>query len=111
MEPDLLPAPSHVIGPTWRRKREGGWWLPDKTRTIGDQVVNWLTEYVNQPAGPRAGQPFIPTREQFRFILWWYAIDQNGRLIAEGVADGTRLYLDQIALPIQGRNSFMSGPY
>lgn len=78
---DLLPAPSHIVGPTWRRKREGGWWLPSKNRTLGDAVINWLMEYVNQPAGPRAGQPFMPTFEQARFIFWWYAIDENGRFV------------------------------
>lgn len=81
MEPDLVPAASHIIGPTWREKREGGWYLPERDRTLGDHVVNWLTEYVTQPSGPRAGQNFYPTYEQFRFILWWYAIDDNGRFV------------------------------
>jgi hypothetical protein len=75
----LLPAPSHVIGPTWRRKREGGWHVPEKT--LGWQLINWLAEYVLQPAGPRAGQEFLPTLEQARFILWWYAVDDSGRFV------------------------------
>ena len=80
-EEDLLPQPPHEIGPTWRRKRDGGWWLPERNRTIGDQVINFLYEYVTQPSGPRAGQPFLPTKEQARFIMWWYAVDEQGRFV------------------------------
>lgn len=78
-ESDLIPAPSHVIGPTWRRKKSGGWYLPEKT--LGWDILNWLSEYVLQPAGPNAGEPFLPTLEQARFILWWYAVDSNGRFV------------------------------
>src|SRR5690606_16297873 len=77
----LLPAPAHVIGPSNRRLADGSWWLPDKNHTIGDHVVNWMFQYVLQPSGPRAGQPFIPTPEQFRFLMWWYAVNDEGRFI------------------------------
>lgn len=50
----------------------------------------------------------VPTEGKGTAIL---TVDPNGRLIVEDVADGTRLYLDQIALPVQGRDSFVSGPY
>ncbi|RJQ80017.1 hypothetical protein D5S17_09365 [Pseudonocardiaceae bacterium YIM PH 21723] len=72
-------APSHVTGPTWRRLRTGGWWLPQ--HSLGWGVINWLGQYVTQPSGPRAGQPFLPTLEQARFLLWWYAVDTDGRFI------------------------------
>ncbi|HVV11586.1 hypothetical protein [Amycolatopsis sp.] len=72
--PDLLPAPSHVIGPTWRRLRTGGYWLPE--RTLGWGVINWLAAYVSMPGDP--DRPFLPTLEQARFLLWWYAVDENG---------------------------------
>ncbi len=77
MQENLLPAPSHVIGPTWRRKREGGWWLPE--RSLGWDIINWLAEYVLQAGGPRAGEAFLPTLEQARFLVWWYAVDERGR--------------------------------
>lgn len=32
-----------------------------------------------QPNGPRAGKPFKVTFDQFRFLLWWYAVDADGR--------------------------------
>lgn len=79
--PDLLPAPSHVIGPTWRRLAAGGFWLPERHRTLGDQVVNWMNRWLRQPGGPAAGQSFLPTDEQYRFLLWWYAIDDAGRFV------------------------------
>lgn len=74
---DLTPAPSHIVGPVWQRLRDGRWYLPE--RSLGWELLNWLASYVLQPNGPRAGQPFIPTLEQARFILWWYAVDSAGR--------------------------------
>jgi hypothetical protein len=32
-----------------------------------------------QPNGPRAGKPFELTLDQFRFLLWFYAVDEDGR--------------------------------
>ena len=72
----LLPAPSHIIGPTWRRYKDGGFWLPDKS--LGWGVINWLATYVKSPAG---GGPFLPTLEQARFLVWWYAVDDEGKFV------------------------------
>lgn len=66
-----------VIGPTWQRDEEGKFILPEYS--LGWGVINWLYEYVLTPGGPDAGQPFMPTLEQARFIVWWYAVDENGR--------------------------------
>jgi phage terminase large subunit-like protein len=77
VEEDLLPAHPHIIGPTWRRRREGGWYLPE--RSLGWGILNWLFKYVRSPGGEFAGDNFLPTDEQARFILWWYAVDENGR--------------------------------
>jgi hypothetical protein len=77
--PTLLPAPAHVLGPTWQRLRTGGWYLPE--HSLGWQVINWLAAYVLQPGAPRAGKPFLPTLEQARFLLWWYAVDESGRFV------------------------------
>lgn len=66
-----------AIGPTWARGVDGKFILPE--RTLGWEVINWLYEYVLTPGGPHAGQPFMPTLEQARFIVWWYAVDENGK--------------------------------
>lgn len=68
-----------VIGPTWTKDEEGEFILPE--RTLGWGVINWLYLYVLTPGGPFAGEPFLPTMEQVRFILWWYAVDENGRFV------------------------------
>ena len=75
-EVELAPTPPHVIGPVWQRTAEGGWHLPE--RTLGWGVINWWAEYVITPGGENAGSPFMPTLEQARFTLWWYAVDENG---------------------------------
>ncbi len=74
---ELLPAPPHIIGPTWRKTLEGGWHLPEKT--LGWGVLNWWAQYVKTPGGDHAGEAFMPTLEQARFALWWYAVDENGK--------------------------------
>lgn len=77
--PELLPAPPNYIGPTWRKTLDGGWWLPE--HTLGWGVINWLANYVKSPGGDHAGEMFLPTLEQARFILWFYAIDEQGKYI------------------------------
>lgn len=75
MTVELAPTPPHITGPVWQRTTDGGWYLPEKT--LGWEVLNWWAEYVNSPGS--AGGPFIPTLEQARFTLWWYAVDENGK--------------------------------
>ena len=77
MTVDLLPAPPHITGPSWRKSVEGGWWLPEKT--LGWGVLNWWAQYVKTPGGEHAGEAFMPTLEQARWVLWWYAVDDKGR--------------------------------
>lgn len=55
--------------------------VPPDNRTLGDVVYRWIVEYLLQPDGPDAGQPFKPTREQSRFLLNWYALDERGRFV------------------------------
>lgn len=50
-----------------------GWPIP----TLGPHVVRWMGNHLVQPNGPRAGQPFIPTRLQQRFLFWLYALDES----------------------------------
>ena len=66
------------IGPTWQRTRDG-WLLPE--RTLGWEVLGWTAEFLRQPDGPDAGEPWRYTPEQARFVLWWYAIDEQGRFV------------------------------
>lgn len=68
-----------VIGPTWTRGEDGKFILPE--RTLGWEIINWLYDYVLTPGGPHAGDPFMPTLEQARFLLWWYAVDEQGRFV------------------------------
>lgn len=73
-----------IVGPTWERGEDGKFILPKYT--LGWDVINWLYKYVLTPGGPHAGKPFMPTYEQARFIVWWYAVDENGRFIyREGI--------------------------
>lgn len=53
--------------------------LPE--RTLGWSVLAWILENLTQPDGPDAGQPFRPTNEQARFVLWFYAVDADGRFV------------------------------
>ena len=75
--PELAPQPPHMIGPTWRKTVTGDWYLPE--RTLGWGILNWWASYVRTPGGDDAGSAFLPTLEQARFILWWYAVDATGR--------------------------------
>lgn len=63
------------IGPTWKLAQDrshGKYELPQLT--LGWQIIAWINEYVNVPEKGL-------TSEQIRFILWWYAIDEDGEFI------------------------------
>jgi hypothetical protein len=49
--------------------------------TLGWDVLAWTAENLQQPDGPGTGTPWVYTDEQARFILWWYAIGQDGRFL------------------------------
>lgn len=92
---ELAPSPPHIVGPSWQRRIDGSWHLPEKT--LGWDVLAWMSDYVNTPGGhddparlrmliamSEAGIPvtenmFLPTDEQVRLVLWWYAVDGNGQ--------------------------------
>jgi hypothetical protein len=46
--------------------------------TLGFEAAAWAHRWLVQPNGPRAGQQFKLTLDQFRFLLWWYALDAEG---------------------------------
>ncbi|MGW6600596.1 terminase [Streptomyces sp. NPDC055036] len=72
-EIDLL-EPS-FIGPTWQKDTFGRWVLPSKT--LGWQIAGWCSEWLRS----EEGGPWKFTGEQLRFVLHWYAVDENGRFI------------------------------
>ncbi|MGW1040032.1 terminase [Streptomyces sp. NPDC002547] len=72
-EIDLLEP--EFIGPTWQKDSFGRWVLPKKT--LGWQIAGWCSEYLKA----EDGGPWKFTKEQLRFILHWYAVDENGRFI------------------------------
>jgi phage terminase large subunit-like protein len=41
--------------------------------------MKWASHWLLQPDRPIAGQQWVFTEEQMRFIAWWYAIDEAGR--------------------------------
>jgi phage terminase large subunit-like protein len=77
----LRENPPHIVGPTWQRRRDGAWHLPEKT--LGWEILNWMCKYLKSPEGEDT-DPFMPTPEQARFILWWYAVDENGKYAYRG---------------------------
>lgn len=55
--------------------------VPPEDRTLGWAVLEWMTDWLLQPDGPQAGEPFVLTKEQVRIILRWYAIDDEGKFV------------------------------
>lgn len=47
--------------------------------TLGFEAIAWMEQNLLQPNGPRAGRPFEPTVGQARFLIWFYAVDEQGR--------------------------------
>lgn len=68
-------APVHY-GPVWERGEDGRFILPE--HTLGWQIAEWCTYYLG-PLGD--GDRFTFTLEQLRFVLWWYAVDDDGRFV------------------------------
>lgn len=49
--------------------------------SLAPVVARWARQQLRQPDGPEAGTRWRFTLEQARFLLWWYAIDDEGRWI------------------------------
>lgn len=49
--------------------------------TLGYEVAKWIQTYIRQPDGDNAGEPYKLTREQMRFLLFFYAVDKRGKWI------------------------------
>ncbi|AUG87135.1 terminase large subunit [Streptomyces phage Attoomi] len=52
--------------------------VPDRTRTLGWDVLLWTARYLRQPDGPDAGKPWRFTPEQVRIVLRWFEINDAG---------------------------------
>lgn len=63
----------NIIGPTWATKEDGSWDLPE--HSLGWDMIGWCAENLQNP---ETQQPWTFTPEQLRFVLHWYAIDENG---------------------------------
>ena len=71
--------PSHT-GPTWDRGEDGRFVLP--VHTLGWEIAGWSSEYLLNPRSPIDNpEPWRFTNEQLRFLLWWYAVDAQGRFV------------------------------
>lgn len=46
--------------------------------TLGWSAARWAETRLKQPNGPRAGKLFRCTAGQLRWLLWWYAMDNQG---------------------------------
>ena len=49
--------------------------------TLGWEAMEWASNWLLQPDRSIAGQPWVFSREQMHFLLWWYAIDEQGRFL------------------------------
>lgn len=81
-------GPTWEIDPNWDGVNElFKYILPE--RTLGWQIIDWIEGTATRPAMLLADEvdedgnrmPFKLTREQKRFLLWWYAIDARGRFV------------------------------
>ena len=74
-----------TLGPTW--VEDAQWDGADESAryilpeiTLGWQILAWIEQnLLADDSTPDNEKPFRCTFEQKRFILWWYALDENGR--------------------------------
>lgn len=68
--------PDNYIDPYNRIDSMDGWDIPE--RTLGWEALAFAGKYLTHVDGDRAGQPWVFTPRQAMWILWWYAVDENG---------------------------------
>lgn len=49
--------------------------------SLGFGVAKWIEDWLLQPDGPDAGDPYVLTKDQLTFILRWYQVDHVGRFV------------------------------
>lgn len=69
----------YTLGPTWQRKPNGKWLLPK--RTLGWEIIGWCGQYLHSMTPGRKKVPWTFTPEQTRWLLWWYAVDDEGNFV------------------------------
>ena len=69
-----LPWEPVRIGPTWQQDSDH-WRMPE--RSLGLKVLCFCGRWLKHETGE--GKPWRFTDEQARFIMWWYAVDADGR--------------------------------
>ena len=80
MERGPLEWEPKLLGPTWKQTPDGFWLLPDAT--LGWEVLGWCSVWLQHSRG----KPWRFTDEQARFILWWFALNEDGTfLFRDGV--------------------------
>lgn len=53
--------------------------FPGEVPTLGWLALEWMENYLAAPDRPDY-EPFVPTREQAKFLLDWYSLDpRTGR--------------------------------
>jgi hypothetical protein len=55
--------------------------------TLGFWIARWIETELRQPNGKRARKPFELTKRQLRFLVWWYAVNEDGEWLYQ---HGTR---------------------
>lgn len=50
-------------------------------RSLGYDILDWGHSFLAQPDGAYKGDTWTYTKEQARFILWFYAVDAHGRFL------------------------------
>lgn len=48
-------------------------------RTLGWDILDWASTYLAHPDGDNRGGNWVYTNEQAKFLLWFYALDEQGR--------------------------------
>lgn len=49
--------------------------------TLGWDILDWGSTFLAQPDGAHKGDTWSYTKEQAKFILWYYALDERGRFL------------------------------
>jgi len=63
------------LGHTWQTTPDGRWDLP--VHTLGWEVLGWCGHWLQHDDET----PWRFTPEQARLVLWWYAVDGDGRFL------------------------------